>query len=90
MSGSDSPSSSGINMTSNSLPTSTSTMVTDVTTVSLRPQDVQAIVTGLASNPDALAAVALMIRAEQQPNLGLPQSSASANQGQPSKLFFTI
>jgi len=51
---------------------STSTMAADITIVSLRPQDVQAIVTGLASNPDALTVVALMIWAEQQSNLRLP------------------
>ena len=41
--------------------------VTTHTTVSLRSEDVQAIVTGLAANPTALAAVALMMQSDQQP-----------------------
>jgi len=44
--------------------------VADVTAVNLRAQDGQVIVTGLASDPDV---VTLMIQAEQQHNLGLPQ-----------------
>jgi len=59
--------SSGAVVTTN-VPVNMSASPTSVTTVSLRPQDVQAIVTGLASNPDALSAVALMIREEQQQN----------------------
>jgi len=51
------------------------TTAADVTTISLRPQDAQAIVLGLASNPDVLLAVALMIHAEQQPDLGIIESS---------------
>jgi len=61
------PSSSGVVVTTN-VPVNTSASPTSVTTVSLRPQDVQAIVTGLTSNPDALSAVDLMIREEQQQN----------------------
>ena len=62
-----------VNMNDSSIPSSSGSIVhsdiptttmPDVTTVSLRPQHVQAIVTGLASNPDTLSAVALVIRAK--------------------------
>ena len=60
----DAYSSSGNLAASNAaLPTSSSSVMT----VSLRPEDVQAIVSGLASNPSALAAVTLMIQLDQQP-----------------------
>ena len=58
---------------------------TTVTTVSLRPEDVQAIVTCLAANPTALAAVALMIQSDQ-PTLPMPVASASSSQNQSGKL----
>jgi len=63
--------------------------VADVTTVSLRSQDVQAIVTGLASNPDALSTVALMIRTEQQHSSGINLPPVPLNQGQQSKCCST-
>ena len=77
MEDSDIPTFSGNTMTS-AISTSNSTPTTTVATVSLRPEDVQAIVTGLASNPSALAAVALMIQSDQQPvlpaNASVPSS----------------
>ena len=53
----------------------------------LRPQDVQAIVTGLASNPDTLAVVAWMIWAEHQPTVLSFQPSTSFNQTQMGKFL---
>ena len=62
----ESSSSSGnVRLTTPSKPPAST--VTTHTTVSLRPEDVQAIVTGLATNPTALAAVALMMQSDQQP-----------------------
>jgi len=62
----ESSSSSGnvVPSTTSEVPAST---VATHTTVSLRPEDVQAIVAGLAANPTAMAAVALMIQSDQQP-----------------------
>ena len=84
MEDSDIPTFSGNTMTS-VISTSTSTPTTTVATVSLRPEDVQAIVTGLASNPSALAAVALMIQSDQQPALPA-NSSVSSSRSQSGKL----
>jgi len=77
------PTSSGINLTPIAS-TSTITPTTTVTTVSLRPEDVQAIVTGLAANPRALAAVAVMMQSDQQPVL--PSTSVSSTQSLSGKL----
>jgi len=57
------------------------TPTTSVTTVSIRQEDVQAIVSGLAANPSALAAVALMMQSDGQqagPS-GLPSASSSSS-----------
>ena len=67
-------SSSGMPTTSVATPPATT-----VTMVSLKPEDVRAIVTGLAANPSALAAVALMIQSDQS-TLLMPVPSASSSQ----------
>ena len=54
-----------VGLTTTSEPTVST--VTTHTVVSLRPEDVQAFVTGLAANPTALVAVALMMQSDQQP-----------------------
>jgi len=54
--------------------------------VSLRPEDVQAIVTGLAANPSALAVVALMIQTDPQTALPMMELLALTSQSQMGKL----
>jgi len=54
-------------------------------TLSLRPEDVQAIVSGLAANPSALAAVALMIHADSQMAVPMTEPLALTNQSQMGK-----
>ena len=62
----DVPNSSGSNSSQVELLSSPTPTTTSVTTVTLRSEDVQAIVSGLAANPSALAAVALMMQSDGQ------------------------
>jgi len=64
------------------------TPTTSVTTVSLRQEDVQAIVSGLAANPSALAAVALMMQSDDQQAGPSGLSSASSSSGHAGKSPF--
>jgi len=50
-----------------------------VTAVSLRPEDVQAIVFGLAANPSALASVVLMMQSDSQQAVSLANRPASSS-----------
>ena len=84
---SDIPTSSGIILATTVVTSADPPTPTTLTTVSLRPEDVQAIVTGLASNPSALAAVALMMQTDQQPVPPKSLPMSSPNRTQPGKFF---
>jgi len=75
----DVPTSSGSNSFQVELLSSPTPTTTSVMTVTLRSEDVQAIVSGLAANPSALAAVALMMQSDGQQDL--PESPNRSQAG---------
>ena len=60
------PTSSGGNLSQVEISSTPTPTTTSVTTVTLRSEDVLAIVSGLAANPSTLAAVALMMQSDGQ------------------------
>jgi len=75
---------SGMSTTTTSMvPPSPSTLMT----VKLRPEDVQAIITGLAANLSALAKVALMIQLDPQTAKPMMEPLAITSQSQMGKLL---
>ena len=62
----DVPTSSGSNLSQVEISSTPAPTTTSVTTVTLRSEDIQAIVSGLAANPSTLAAVALMMQSDGQ------------------------
>ena len=60
--------SSGSNLSHVELSSTSTLTTTSVTTVTQRPEDVQAIVSGLAANPNTLVTMALMMQLDGQQN----------------------
>ena len=65
----DVPTSSGSNLSQVEISSTPTPTTTSVTTVTLRSEDVQAIVLGLAADPSTLAAMALMMQSDGQQSL---------------------